>query len=53
MPAMASLFQELILEHYKKPRNRGELEGADVDVHMNNPTCGDAAAHWQDAGCGA
>lgn len=41
LPAMASLFQELILEHYKRPRNRGELDGADVDVHMKNPTCGD------------
>jgi nitrogen fixation NifU-like protein len=40
-PAMGSLFQELILEHYKRPRNKGELEDADRRVHMNNPTCGD------------
>jgi len=40
-PALGSLFQELILEHYKRPRNKGELEGADRRVHMNNPTCGD------------
>ncbi len=38
---LASLYQELILEHYKRPRNRGELDGADRDVHMRNPTCGD------------
>ena len=40
-PPLASLFQQLILEHYKKPRNRGELEAADVVMHMNNPSCGD------------
>ncbi len=41
LPPLASLFQELILEHYKRPRNKGELPGADRRVHMNNPTCGD------------
>jgi nitrogen fixation NifU-like protein len=40
-PPLSSLFQALILDHYKRPRNRGELEGADRKVHMNNPTCGD------------
>src|SRR5690606_1824772 len=40
-PPPSSLFQQLVLEHYKKPRNRGELPGADVDVRMNNPSCGD------------
>ncbi len=40
-PALGSLYQELILEHYKHPRNKGELPGATSHVHMNNPTCGD------------
>lgn len=40
-PPLASLYQELILEHYKRPRNKGELEQPDREVHMNNPTCGD------------
>jgi nitrogen fixation protein NifU and related proteins len=40
-PPLASLFQELILEHYKHPRNKGQLPDPDADVHMNNPTCGD------------
>ena len=40
-PALDSLFQELILDHYKRPRNKGELQHADHQVHMNNPTCGD------------
>ncbi|MGH7448791.1 MAG: Fe-S cluster assembly sulfur transfer protein SufU [Longimicrobiales bacterium] len=40
-PPLNSLFQELILEHYKRPRNKGELPDPDVSIHMNNPTCGD------------
>ena len=40
-PQLGSLFQELILDHYKRPRNRGELEGANAEAHLNNPTCGD------------
>jgi nitrogen fixation protein NifU and related proteins len=40
-PPHASLFQQLILEHYKSPRNRGELADADATVFMNNPSCGD------------
>lgn len=40
-PQLASLYQQLILEHYKRPRNRGELEDSTVEVHMRNPSCGD------------
>jgi len=40
-PELSALFQELILEHYKKPRNRGAIANADATVHMKNPTCGD------------
>ena len=40
-PPLASLFQQLILEHYKNPRNRGELPEANAVVFMNNPSCGD------------
>ncbi len=36
-----SLYQELILDHYRRPRNRGGLEGADVEVVMRNPLCSD------------
>ena len=39
--ALSSLYQQLILEHYRKPRNRGRLPAATVVVHMNNPVCGD------------
>ena len=40
-PALGSLYQELILDHYKRPRNKGELENPDASVHMRNPSCGD------------
>jgi nitrogen fixation protein NifU and related proteins len=40
-PAIGDLFQDIILEHYKRPRNKGGIENATAHVHMNNPTCGD------------
>lgn len=40
-PPLSSLYQQLILEHYKHPRNKGALEDADARAHLNNPTCGD------------
>ena len=40
-PPLQSLFQEVILDHYNRPRNRGEMEAPTAVVHMNNPTCGD------------
>jgi nitrogen fixation protein NifU and related proteins len=40
-PPLQSLYQQVILEHYRKPRNHGELADPDVEIHMNNPTCGD------------
>jgi len=36
-----SLFQELILQHYRKPRNRGGLTSPDAEVAISNPICGD------------
>ncbi len=38
---LKSLYQELILQHYRKPRNRGALEAPDAEISMNNPVCGD------------
>ncbi|WP_405282920.1 SUF system NifU family Fe-S cluster assembly protein [Gaopeijia maritima] len=40
-PQLSSLYQQLILEHYKHPRNKGEVEDATAEIHMRNPTCGD------------
>lgn len=35
------LYRQVILEHYRKPRNSGELETQTHKIVMNNPTCGD------------
>lgn len=40
-PKLNSLYQEVILDHYKKPRNKGALDPHTVQVHMLNPSCGD------------
>lgn len=36
-----TLYRQVIMDHYKNPRNRGELEGSALKIDMNNPTCGD------------
>ena len=41
MSDMNSLYQQLILDHYRKPRNKGELPEKTVEIHMANPVCGD------------
>lgn len=35
------LYRRVIMDHYKNPRNRGELEQESVAIALNNPTCGD------------
>ena len=40
-PQLTSLYQQLILEHYRNPRNKAELEEKTVEVHLANPVCGD------------
>ena len=40
-PQLNSLYQQLILEHYRHPRNKAELDEKTVEVHMANPVCGD------------
>jgi nitrogen fixation NifU-like protein len=40
-PKLSALYQELILDHYRRPRNKGTLEGATHAVSLNNPLCGD------------
>ena len=36
-----TLYRQVIMDHYKNPRNRGVLEDSDLTINMNNPTCGD------------
>ncbi len=40
-PALNSLYQQLILEHYRHPHNKAELADKTVEIHMHNPVCGD------------
>jgi nitrogen fixation NifU-like protein len=41
MPSLSELYQELILEHNRSPRNFREMPEADADAEGNNPLCGD------------
>lgn len=38
------LYRRVIMDHYQRPRNRGQLAGEAVSVQLNNPTCGDRIA---------
>jgi nitrogen fixation NifU-like protein len=38
---MQDLHKEIVLDHYRRPRNRGELPGADLEEQLLNPLCGD------------
>ena len=39
--ALGELYQELILDHYRRPRNQGALEAHSRRVALANPVCGD------------
>ena len=36
-----TLYRQVIMDHYKHPRNRGVIEDDSLTINMNNPTCGD------------
>jgi nitrogen fixation protein NifU and related proteins len=38
---LKTLYREIILDHYKKPRNSGPLPHADREAKCKNPSCGD------------
>ncbi|MCA1690042.1 MAG: iron-sulfur cluster assembly scaffold protein [Actinobacteria bacterium] len=38
---MDDLYRDYILEHYKRPKNFGELDPHDLEAHEHNPLCGD------------
>jgi len=38
---LESMYQEIILDHYRHPHHRGLREPFDAQVHHVNPTCGD------------
>ncbi|HET6876722.1 MAG TPA: SUF system NifU family Fe-S cluster assembly protein [Jatrophihabitans sp.] len=62
--SMDSMYQQIILDHYKNPQHRGLPEDFDAEVHHVNPTCGDevtlrvkiadgeiAELGWEGEGC--
>lgn len=36
-----TLYRQVIMDHYKHPRNRGTFENDALTIEMNNPSCGD------------
>ncbi|HXH78602.1 Fe-S cluster assembly sulfur transfer protein SufU [Nocardioides sp.] len=53
--ALDSLYQEIILDHYKHPHHAGLRDPFESEVHHVNPTCGDEVTlrvHLEDTGDG-
>lgn len=61
---LESMYQEIILDHYKHPQHKGLVASCDKQVRHVNPTCGDeitlqltlsgqtiADLHWDGSGC--
>jgi nitrogen fixation NifU-like protein len=46
MSSLAELYQNVILEHNRSPRNYREMAGADRRAEGNNPVCGDKLTVW-------
>lgn len=38
---LKEMFSEAVLDHFRNPRNAGELPGATATVEVSNPVCGD------------
>ena len=43
---VSNLYQDIILDHNRRPRNFGALEGADRSADGHNPLCGDQLKVW-------
>jgi nitrogen fixation NifU-like protein len=39
--SLEELYKEVILDHYRTPRNKGRLDPHDIALERNNPLCGD------------
>jgi nitrogen fixation NifU-like protein len=64
LSSLQDLYQQVILDHYRRPRNKSPLEDATHTLTLNNPLCGDvidlmlrlegdriAAVHFEGKGC--
>ena len=38
---LSQMFSEAVLDHFRNPRNAGELPGASATIEVSNPVCGD------------
>ena len=38
---LQDLYKEIVLDHYRRPRHRHEIEDAEIEEHLNNALCGD------------
>jgi nitrogen fixation NifU-like protein len=38
---LQDLYKEIVLDHYRRPRHRHEIEDAEIRERLNNPLCGD------------
>lgn len=50
--ALDDIYKEVILDHYKSPRNKRELPGATFSCTANNPLCGDEITVFADVSNG-
>jgi len=48
VPGLEDLYREIILDHYRSPRNRGQLDPPAVSAEGHNPLCGDEITVWLD-----
>ncbi|HEY7208587.1 MAG TPA: SUF system NifU family Fe-S cluster assembly protein [Gaiellaceae bacterium] len=46
--SLDELYREVILDHYKNPRNHGTIEDPDAHAEGQNPLCGDEVAIFVD-----
>jgi len=48
MTGLEDLYREIILDHYRTPRNRGELDPPAIKADGHNPLCGDEITVYLD-----
>ena len=47
---LQDLYKEIVLDHYRRPRHRHEIEDAEIREHLNNPLCGDEVTVYANLG---